>query len=129
MLLSLAPVAGRNWFVAALLWISFLFLNETTLPSWGAHGIVRLFEGKAFLVTALVPVIATLTVRWFHYGERIDLVALGIANVCAIGLSANGLYGGPLASAFVAAAFVASAPLSQVVWRRAVGLLATISYS
>jgi Family of unknown function (DUF6077) len=128
MLLVLAPLAGRNWFAAALLWISFLFLNDSTLASWGLHGIIRFFEGKAFLVTALVPLSAALTVRWFQRGERIDLLGLGLANVCAIGFSANGLYGGPLASAFVAAAFVAAAPRSKAVWHRAIGLLPTISY-
>ena len=128
MLLTLAPAAGNNWFVAALLWIAFLFLNDTTLAGWGVHGIIRLFEGKAFLITALVPIIATLTARWFQRGERIDLVALFIANICAIGFSANGLYGGPLAAAFVATAFVASAPLSRVVWLRAIGLLPTVAY-
>jgi uncharacterized protein DUF6077 len=128
MLLTLAPAAGHNWFVAALLWIAFLFLNDKTLAGWGVHGVIRLFEGKAFLITALVPLIAVLTVRWFQRGERIDLVALFIANICAIGFSANGLYGGPLASAFVAAALVASAPLSPVIWLRALSLLPTIAY-
>jgi hypothetical protein len=128
MLLTLVPVAGRYWLAAAVLWIAFLFLNETTLPSWGVHGIIRLFEGKAFLVTALVPLIAILTVRWFRRGERIDLVGLGMANICAIGFSANGLYGGPLASAFVATAFVTSTPLSRLVWRRAIALVPTIFY-
>ena len=128
LLLTLSPVAGHNWLAAALLWVAFMFLNETTLATWGVHGIIRLFQGKAFLVSALIPLIAALTVRWFRRGERSDLVGLGLANVCAIGFSANGLYGGPLASAFVAVAFVASTPPSKVVWRRAFSLVPSISY-
>jgi hypothetical protein len=126
--LTLSPVAGGSWLAAALLWAAFLFLNETTLASWGVHGIIRLFQGKAFLVSALVPLIVALTVRWFRRGERVDLFGLCFANICAIGFSANGLYGGPLASGFVAAAFVASAPQSRIVWRRVFSLIWTVSY-
>jgi hypothetical protein len=128
LMLTLSPVTGPDWLSAALLWIAFLFVNETTLATWGVHGIVRLFEGKGFLVSALLPLIAALTARWFLRGQLIDLLGLGLANICAIGFSANGLYGGPLASGFVAAAFLAAEPFSTIAWKRAVYLSATIAY-
>jgi hypothetical protein len=128
LMLTLSPVAGSDWLTAAVLWIAFLFLNESTLATWGVHGIVRLFQGKGFLVSALLPLIAALTARWFLRGQFIDLLGLGLANVCAIGFSANGLYGGPLASGFVAAAFLATEPFSTIVWKRTACLLATLAY-
>jgi len=128
LMLTLVPLAGANWLAAALLWNAFLFLNETTYGSWGIHGVIRLFQGKAFLVTALVPLLTALTVRWFRKGQWIDLVGLGIGNICAIGLHISGLFVGPMAIAFVAAAFVAVRPLSRSVWLRLIALVPTIAY-
>ena len=122
----LAPVNGRYWFAASLVWLAFLFVNESSIGGWGLHGIVRLYQGKGFYVSALLPLIAALTVRWFVRGERIDLIALTLAHICAIGFSANGLFGGPAASAFVAAAFIAADVRSGGRWRRAGALLPTL---
>lgn len=126
--LILLPVGRRYWLVAALLWVAFLLATGRSYSSWGAHGIFRLIHGKAFLVAALVPLIAALTVRWFRCGKRIDLVGLGLAQTCAIGFSANGIYVGPAASGFVAAAFIAAAPGTAAVWQRALSLLPTLAY-
>jgi hypothetical protein len=121
-------IVGSYWLAASILSIAFLFLNENTLGTWGIHGVIRLFEGKAFLITVIIPLIAALTARWFILGQWIDLVWLGIANICAVGFSANGLYGGPLASAFIALAFVGSAPMRIESWWRAIALIPTITY-
>ena len=75
-MLTLVPLAGHDWLAAALLWTAFLFLNETTSGSWGYHGIVRLFQGKAFVITALVPLLAALTVHWIRKGQALDLLSL-----------------------------------------------------
>jgi hypothetical protein len=128
LMLTLVPLTGRNWLPAALLWIAFLFLNETTLGSWGVHGIVRLFQGKAFLVTALVPLFAALTVRWLRKGQWTDLVGLGLGNICAVGFHVSGLFVGPTAIALVAAAFFAARPTSTAVLLRLIALAATIAY-
>jgi hypothetical protein len=128
LMLTLVPLAGPGWLAAALLWIAFLFLNETTYGSWGIHSVIRLFQGKAFLVTVLVPLLTALTVRWFRKGQWIDLVGLGIGNICAIGFHISGLFVGPMAIAFVAAAFVAVRPLSRSVWLRLIALVPAIAY-
>lgn len=128
LLVMLVPVVGRYWLAAALLWLAFLFLDATTYASWGVHGPIRFFQGKGFLVAALLPLTAGLAVRWFRRGQAIDLAALALAMICAIGFSANGLYGGPLAIAFVAGAAVATAPRSAAVWRRALLLVPTCAY-
>jgi hypothetical protein len=128
LMLTLAPFAMNGWLAAAILWTAFLFVNENTLATWGVHGVIRLFEGKAFLVSGLVPLIAGLSVRWFRRGQQVDLIGLALANICAIGCSANGIYGGPLASGFVAAAFLSTAPASRVVLLRTIKLLPTIAY-
>lgn len=128
MFVALKPVAGHYWFAACLFVIALLFWNDDTLGSWGVHGIIRFQQGKGFLVTALLPLIAVLTVRWFIKRRAIDLVALGLANVCAIGLSANGLYGGPAASGLIALAFVLGSWRSRAIWTQAVALAPTIAW-
>ena len=125
---ALKRVAGRYWFVSCLFVIALLFWNDDTLGSWGVHGLIRFQQGKGFLVTALLPLIAVLTLRWFVKRRRIDLVALCLANVCAIGLSANGLYGGPAASGLVAIAFVLGSWRTKAVWMQAVSLVPTIAW-
>lgn len=126
--LVLAPVLGRHWLAAAIMVLAFLFLDTRTFGSWGLQGVVRFFQGKGFLVTALVPLIAGLTARWMIRGRWSDIVALGLAEACAVGFSANGLYDGPTCSALVAAAFVVSAIRDPQRWRRAIGLLPTLVY-
>lgn len=123
---ALEPVIGRYWFVVALFYVATLFFNDVTYASWGIHGIIRYQQGKGFLVTALLPLIAALTARWFVRKQPVDLVALALANVCAVGFSANGLYGGPAASGFVAIAFLASRPRSAAAWKQTIALAPTI---
>jgi hypothetical protein len=128
LMLTLIPSVGRYWLAGAVLWIAFLFLNENTLQSWGVHGLIRFFQGKAFYVTALVPLLAALTIRWFRKGQLIDLVGLSLGVICAVGFEIAGLMVGPMAIALVAIAFVAASPLSRDVWRRLIPLLVTILY-
>jgi hypothetical protein len=126
---TLAPAAGRYWLAAALFWLAFLFVNEVSIGGWGLHGIVRFYQGKGFLVSALLPLCAALALRWMTLGRRVDLLALFLADICSIGFSANGLYGAPAAMGLVAAAVVCGAPRSPVMWRRLLLLSVPCLYS
>ncbi|WP_162987100.1 DUF6077 domain-containing protein [Sphingomonas paeninsulae] len=125
--LLLEPVVGKLWLASSIFLLGFQFFATEGYSTWGLHGLPRLFEGKAFLVTALVPLIAGMTIRWFQHGNRTDLLLLGTAQICAIGFSANGLYVGPSASAFVACAFLIAKP-SIFSLQRASALLLTLIY-
>ena len=122
LIVALGPTAGPRWFPAALLWMAFLFLNLASLGGWGLHGVVRLFQGKGFYVSGILPLIGVLTVRWFQRGERVDLIGLLLANTCAIGFSANGIYGGPATSILAGLPFVLTNPTCSVTWRRILAL-------
>ena len=128
LIVTLGPTAGPRWFPAALLWMAFLFLNLASLGGWGLHGVVRLFQGKGFYVSGILPLIAVLTVRWFQRGERVDLTALLLANICAIGFSANGIYGGPATSILAGLPFVLTKPNCSIVWRRLLSLSTTFAW-
>lgn len=128
LLLVLGGAVGRFWFAAALFWLAFLFLNEVSIGGWGLHGLIRFYQGKGFLVSVLLPLIAALTARWLKRGERLDLFGLLLANICAVGFSANGIYGGPAASGLVAAAFLATHIRAAVIWQRVALLLPTFAW-
>jgi hypothetical protein len=102
--LVLKPLVGQRWVSTSVFMLAFLYAVTESLGAWGMHGVLRFYQGKGFLVTALVPASAALTARWFVRRDRYDLVGLGLIHVCALGASANGLYVTPLASAFTAAA-------------------------
>lgn len=125
---ALGPSAGPRWLPAAVLWLAFLFFNLISMGGWGLHGVVRLLQGKGFFVSAVLPLIVVLTVRWFKRGERSDLVGLLLANVCAVGFSANGIYGGPVASVMAALPFVLTRPRDGVQWRRLLALAPTFAW-
>jgi hypothetical protein len=101
-----------------------------TYGTWGIHGVLRFFQGKGFVVTALVPLAVALTLRWFVRREKIDLIGLALCHVCAIGFTANGLYLTPLASALTAAAWLLTTRVQA--WREtaltALWLVPTIVY-
>ncbi len=124
--LLLVPLAGRDWIAAALFAIGLAYVNTDTYGTWGIHGIPRLFEGKGALVTAVIPLVCGLTGRYILHRRPIDLAGLGICHVCAVGLSANGVYLTPAASGFVALAFVAADPRAH--WRAAAMLIPTLIY-
>lgn len=128
LLLTLAPAAGRYWFAASLLWLAFLFLNANSLVGWGSHGVIRLYQGKAFMIAGMLPLMAALTARWFLRGQVTDLMAMMLIAICSIGLSANGLYAAPASAAFVTAAFVISRCRSVAVFRRGALLVSTLAY-
>lgn len=123
---TFGPTAGPRWLPAAILWTAILFFNLSSIGGWGLHGVVRLFQGKGFYVSALLPLIAVMTVRWFQRGERSDLVGLLLANVCAVGFTANGIYGGPVASVMAALPLVLTRAADPTIWRRLVALAPTI---
>ena len=130
MFLLFKPIVGRDWSVAAIFTLAFLYGVTETYGTWGVHGVLRFHQGKGFLVTVLVPLAAGLTARWFLRREKLDLFALALCHICAIGSSANGLYLTPLTSAFVASAFLVTS--GRPVLRDTIGaglwLLPTLAY-
>lgn len=122
------PALGRYWLAGVFLWMALLVVNVGSLGGWGVHGVTRFFQGKGFYVTALLPLIAALSVRWMRRGEKSDLAALTLGQVCAVGFSANGIYGGPAASGLVVLACVIATPFEKGTWQRASFILMTLAW-
>lgn len=86
-------------------------------------GLVRLFQGKAVLVSVAVPAIIYFSARFVHRGDAASWAYLLLAQIGALGLSANGVFTAPLASGLVLLGSVR--PSSLHVRRFAVGILAS----
>ena len=124
--LVVRPAVGRQWVAATLFALGLLYANMVTLQSWGMNGLPRFHQNHGPLLMILPLLAAGLTFRWFTKRQWIDLLGLGLLQVCAVGISANGIYLGPAASGLVALAFLISNPRSK--WGGAWRLLPTITY-
>jgi hypothetical protein len=126
MALVLRGAVGAQWVTAALFSLGLLYANMVTLQSWGMNGLARFHQNHGALVLIIPLLAAGLTVHWFLKRHWADLVALTVLQICAIGVSANGIYLGPLASGFVAVAYFLSNPRQN--WSAAWRLLPTLIY-
>ena len=91
------------WFGTALMHSGWLLAMLPGQRSFGHDGITRFFQGKAFFLTALVPLIAYLTVQSVRRQDRVALALLAACLIASIGLTANALYVGPLTVSLAAA--------------------------
>ncbi len=91
------------WFATALMHFGWLLAMLPGQRSFGHDGITRFFQGKAFFLTAMVPLIATLAVLSVRRPDRAALALLAACLIASIGLTANALYVGPLTVALAAA--------------------------
>lgn len=99
------PMFGAQWLAASALLVAVYLAMDGSRLSYGAHGLFRLYHGKALLVTIWTPLIAALAYaahRLRSFGAVVFLVA---AEIAAVGATANAIYIAPLAAGLVAAAF------------------------
>jgi hypothetical protein len=66
---------------------------------YGNFAFVRLFQGKAILVTGMVPVIAGAALRFARHGGARHWLLLFAAGIAALGVSASALFVAPAAAA------------------------------
>ncbi len=86
-------------------------------------GFVRLFQGKAVLVSVGIPAIVYFAARFVHRPGLVSWGFLLAAQVAALGLSANGLFAAPTAAGLVLAGRLG--PTKSEVGRVLLGLLAS----
>jgi hypothetical protein len=92
--------------------------------AYGNFAFVRLFQGKAILVTGMVPVIAGSALRFARHGGTRHWLLLFAAQIAALGVSASALFVAPAAAALgLAGGWSTNAASSR---RFVVGMLASI---
>ncbi len=110
-------LAPERWLAALLVVVAILLLVGGT-HRWASNlGFVRLHQGKALLVSVMVPLLAALALEFARAPSAGRLIRLGAAQVASVGLSATALWLAPFVSGV---ALLAAAPAS----RRGLAILA-----
>lgn len=95
----LRRIMPARWpWVLLILFFVVLALGEAH-QSYGNFAFVRLFQGKAILVTGMVPVIAGAALRFARHGGVRHWLLLFAAEIAALGVSASALFVAPAAAA------------------------------
>jgi hypothetical protein len=116
-------VPGRWPWILLILFACMLALGETH-RAYGNFAFVRLFQGKAILVTGMVPVVAGSALLFARHGGLRHWLLLFAAEIAALGVSASALFVAPAAAALgLAGGWSANAAGSR---RFAAGMLASV---
>ena len=120
----LRRLVPTRWpWVLLVLFLVVLALGETH-RAYGNFAFVRLFQGKAILVTGMVPVITGSALRFVRHGGVRPWLLLFAAEIAALGVSASALFVAPAAAALgLAGGWSANVAGSR---RFALGMLASV---
>lgn len=119
-------VGGVRWWQILCVYGVLTLAFAAPYATFGYHAIPRAFQGKAILIFAIVPLIVYLTVAAVQSGNGRIYRMLALAQIAALGLTANALFIAPLASAITGLAFLFCGPLA--VRYRVLALAGTVAY-
>ncbi|RFS82454.1 hypothetical protein D0T12_27025 [Actinomadura spongiicola] len=86
----------------------YLLWSGTSRASLGSFHLLRMWQGKAVLVSVLVPLLLVYLTRWAERRSRGDLALLGAAGMAATGLTSSAAFVVPLVVGAAAVALVAA---------------------
>jgi len=115
----------RDWLFALIVVLSFYVIEGTAARGYANHAFVRLFNGKAALLTIGVPLICAYGLRFGAGPSRLRFALLGLSQVAAVGLSSTGLW---LAPVLAMLSVFAATPLWRELPRRLLGSFASSAY-
>jgi hypothetical protein len=101
----LAPFAGarllrllapRSWLLALCVLLAFYFIDGSAGRGYSNHAFVRMFNGKAVLLTLLVPLVCAYGLRFGVRPSRARFVMLALSQIAALGLSSTALWLAPV---------------------------------
>ncbi|WP_147449488.1 DUF6077 domain-containing protein [Actinomadura pelletieri] len=86
----------------------YLLWSGTSRASLGSFHLLRMWQGKAVLVSVLVPLLLVYLTRWAERRSRGDLALLGATGIAATGLTSSAAFVVPLVVGAAAVALVAA---------------------
>lgn len=101
----------------------YLLWSGTNTASLGSFHMPRMWQGKAMLVSALVPLLFVYLTRWAERRSRRDLALLAAAGVAAVGLTSSAAFVVPLVAGAAAVPLLAAGRL-----RTGLGACAAAAY-
>ncbi|MEM9782557.1 MAG: DUF6077 domain-containing protein [Pseudomonadota bacterium] len=96
---------GRHWPAALVFLLLLTLILAGSYTAYGNFGFTRFFQGKALLVSTVVPLVGALALAAILRGGVLLSALLAGAVIIGIGASANGIFLGPILVAVVAATF------------------------
>ncbi|WP_165503224.1 DUF6077 domain-containing protein, partial [Actinomadura fibrosa] len=94
--------APRNAALCFAVGAVYLLWSGQERASLGAFHLLRMWQGKAVLVSALVPLLYVYLTRWAERRRPRDLVLLAAAGIAAVGLTSSAVLVVPLVTAAAA---------------------------
>lgn len=118
-------ILPRAWPWATGIWLAVLLFAGTASHGWSNFGLVRLHQGKALLLTLLAPLTIAYALEFAQRGGARSWLRLAAVQICAVGVSASGLWLAPAMSATALLAGVRSVGEAASRRRLAIGLAAS----
>ncbi|TDC65938.1 hypothetical protein E1200_17565 [Actinomadura sp. GC306] len=87
---------------------AYLLLSGTATASLGSFHLPRMWQGKAMLVSVLVPLLLVYLTRWAERRSRRDLALLAAAGITAVGLTSSAAFVVPLVAGAAAVVLMAA---------------------
>ncbi|WP_165966425.1 DUF6077 domain-containing protein, partial [Actinomadura sp. 7K507] len=87
---------------------TYLLWSGTSTASLGSFHLLRMWQGKAILVSVLVPLLFVYLTRWAERRSRADLALLAAAGVAAVGLTSSAAFVVPLVAGAAAVPLIAA---------------------
>ncbi|OGD10073.1 MAG: hypothetical protein A2Y86_02405 [Candidatus Aminicenantes bacterium RBG_13_62_12] len=87
---------GGSWLFGLTALFFLLLFNGDVHWSYGNFGLVRFFQGKAFLASGMVPLLAAYSLEYMSGEKRDSWTLLFAGQVASLGLNSAGLYVGPV---------------------------------
>ncbi|MFI0481104.1 DUF6077 domain-containing protein [Actinomadura sp. 9N215] len=100
-----APRRATLCFAVAAVYLLWSGMGGASL---GSFHLLRMWQGKAVLVSALVPLLFVYLTRWAERRSRGDLALLAAAGVAAVGLTSSAVFVVPLIVGAAAVALIAA---------------------
>lgn len=94
----------KRWVVGIAFLFIIMFAWGDVHRTYANFGFVRLFQGKACLVSFVVPAIIYYYIRYIETEKYRNLLLLSMALISGVGFSATGIIVGPLTLCFLALA-------------------------
>ncbi|NKZ05387.1 DUF6077 domain-containing protein [Actinomadura latina] len=86
----------------------YLLWTGTSAASLGSFHLLRMWQGKAVLVSVLVPLLFVYLTRWAERRSRTDFALLAAAGIAAVGLTSSAAFVVPLVAGAAAVALAAA---------------------